>query len=503
MKNNDHKIEILRSVSTLASSSLDTDLLVSRIINVTTRVMNAKASSLLLVDEKRKKLHFYMASGEKTSELLKIELNMGEGIAGWVAEKGEPLLVKDVYKDYRWNRKVAERIKLRVNSIACCPMKIKGKVIGVVQILDRKDGSSLTEDDMETLGAFTELASTFFENSKRLNFVSRQNIYLKKELENRYKIIGSSAAIKEVIAHGLKVADPKVSTLIEGASGTGKELIARLIHYSGLRKDNPFICVSCGALPEALLERELFGNEKGAFTGADFQKIGLFEAADTGTLFLDEVGEMPHSMQVKLLRVLQEGSFLRLGGTRQISVDVRIIAATNRDLKKMVAEEKFREDLYFRLNVVQINVPPLRERKEDIEELVPYFVKKHQMELNIPIDFSVPEETMDYLKNYNWPGNVRQLESAIERALVMGDGKTLKVEDLPKDLQDTEAEIVESGKPLKEAQNIFKKRYLIKTLTKTAGNRTKAAEILGVQRTYLSRLIKELKIDDIAKGYSL
>ncbi len=499
MKNSDPKIEILRSVSTLASSTLNTDHLVSRLINVATRVMNAKASYLLLVDEKRKKLHFYMASGEKSRELLKIDLKMGEGIAGWVAEKGEPLLVKDVQKDDRWSREIGERMNFKVKSIACSPMKIKGKVIGVVQILDRKDGNPIMEDDMEILGAFTELASTFFENSKQLNLVSRQNLYLKKELENRYKIIGNSEAIKEVIAHGLKVADPKVSTLIEGESGTGKELVARLIHYSGSRKDNPFICVSCGALPEALLERELFGNEKGAFTGADSQKVGLFEAADGGTLFLDEIGEMPFNMQVKLLRVLQDGSFLRLGATRQISVDVRILAATNRNLKKMVSEGKFREDLYFRLNVVQIIVPPLRDRKEDIKDLVHYFIKQRQMDLNIPVDFSVPEETMDYIRNYHWPGNIRQLENAVERALVMGNGKILKIEDLPKDLQDKETEIVDSGKSLKEAQNIFKKIYVIKTLAKTGGNRTKAAGILGVQRTYLSRLIKELGIDNLTK----
>lgn len=499
MKNSDPKIEILRSVSTLASSTLNTDHLVSRLINVATRVMNAKASSLLLVDEKRKKLHFYMASGEKSRELLKIDLKMGEGIAGWVAEKGEPLLVKDVQKDDRWSREIGERMNFKVKSIACSPMKIKGKVIGVVQILDRKDGNPIMEDDMEILGAFTELASTFFENSKQLNLVSRQNLYLKKELENRYKIIGNSEAIKEVIAHSLKVADPKVSTLIEGESGTGKELVARLIHYSGSRKDNPFICVSCGALPETLLERELFGNEKGAFTGADSQKAGLFEAADGGTLFLDEIGEMPFNMQVKLLRVLQDGSFLRLGATRQISVDVRILAATNRNLKKMVSEGKFREDLYFRLNVVQIIVPPLRDRKEDIKDLVHYFIKQRQMDLNIPVDFSVPEETMDYIRNYHWPGNIRQLENAVERALVMGNGKILKIEDLPKDLQDKETEIVDSGKSLKEAQNIFKKIYVIKTLAKTGGNRTKAAGILGVQRTYLSRLIKELGIDNLTK----
>ena len=489
------KIEILRSVSPIADSRVNIDQLVSMVINITIRVMKAKASSLLLVDEKGKKLHFYMASGEKTRGLKKIELNLGEGIAGWVAEKGEPLLVKDVHKDKRWSKKIGDMMQVGVKSIACCPMKVDGKVIGVVEILDRKDGSPIQDEQMETLCSFTELVSTFFENSKQLDVVSRQNRYLKKQLESRYEIIGESAAIKKVIGDALKVTNSKVSTLILGESGTGKELFARLIHQRGARKENPFVSVSCGALSETLMERELYGNEKGAFTGAESQKIGLFEAADEGTLFLDEIGEMPLAMQVKLLRVLQEGVFLRVGGTRPVSVDVRIIAATHRDIKKMTSEGKFREDLYYRLNVVQINIPPLRERKEDIEKLVFYFIKRHQMDLNLPANFSVPKETIAYIKNYHWPGNIRQLENAIERALVMGNGKEFRVGDLPKDVEDSETGTVETGKSLKDAQDIFKKSYVIKTLAKVGGNRTRAAENLEIQRTYLSRLIKELGID--------
>tara|TARA_B100000315_G_scaffold237814_1_gene254958 strand:- start:9657 stop:11150 length:1494 start_codon:yes stop_codon:yes gene_type:complete len=489
------KIEILRSVSPIANSLINVDELVSMVINITTRVMDARASSLLLVDEKGKKLQFYMASGEKIRSLKKIELNVGEGIAGWVAEKGEPLLVKDVHKDKRWSRKIGEMMQVGVKSIACCPMKVNGKIIGVVEILDRKDGSPIQDEQMETLCSFTELVSTFFENSKQLDIMSWQNRYLKKQLESRYEIIGDSAAIKKVIGHALKVANSKVSTLIVGESGTGKELIARLVHQRGSRKENPFVSISCGALPETLMERELYGNEKGAFTGADSQKIGLFEAADKGTLFLDEIGEMPIAMQVKLLRVLQEGVFMRVGGTRSVSVDVRVIAATHRNIKKMTSEGKFREDLYYRLNVVEINIPPLRERKEDIEKLVFYFIKRHQMEMNLPENFSVPEETIEFIKNYHWPGNIRQLENAIERALIMGDGKELRKGDLPKDVEDAESETVEAGKSLKDAQDIFKKSYVIKTLEQLGGNRTRAAEVLEIQRTYLSRLIKELGID--------
>ncbi len=488
-------IEILRSLSPTTDSIANIDQLVSMVINITTQVMDARASSLLLVDAKGEKLNFYMASGEKARNLEKIELNVGEGIAGWVAEKGEPLFVKDVHKDKRWSRSIGQMMQSGVKSIACCPMKVDGKVIGVVEILDKKDGSPIEEKQLETLCSFTELVTTFFENTEQLDVVSRQNLYLKKQLESRYETIGDSVAIKNVIAHTIKVANSRVSTLIFGESGTGKELVARMIHQRGPRKENPFIPISCGALPEALMEKELYGNEKGAFTGADSQKIGLFEAADGGTFFLDEIGEMPLAMQVKLLRVLQDGSFLRVGGTRPVSVDVRVIAATHRNLKKMILEGKFREDLYYRLNVVQINIPPLRERKEDIEKLVFYFIKRHQMDLHVSLDFSVPKETIEYIKNYQWPGNIRQLENAIERALIMGDGKELRIEHLPKDIGDIERETVETGKSLKDALDIFKKNYVMKTLAQVGGHRTRAAEVLEIQRTYLSRLIKELGID--------
>ena len=216
------KIEILRSVSPIADSLINIDQLVSKVINITKRVMDARASSLLLVDEKGKKLHFYMASGEKTRGLKKIELNVGEGIAGWVAEKGEPLLVKDVHKDKRWGRKIGKTMQAGVKSIACCPMKVDGKVIGVVEILDRKDGSPIQDEQMETLCSFTELVSTFFENSKQLDVISRQNRYLKKELESRYEIIGNSAAIKKVIGYSLNVANSQASTLIVAELGTGE-----------------------------------------------------------------------------------------------------------------------------------------------------------------------------------------------------------------------------------------------------------------------------------------
>jgi len=348
-------------------------------------------------------------------------------------------------------------------------------------ILDLKDKNIKLQD------AYSEL-------SKLHKRVIEENVDLKNQLDMQYQLVGESGEIKKVIADATKVADSKTTVLIEGESGTGKELIARLIHKSGPRRDKPFVIVNCGAIPETLLEAELFGHEKGSFTGALFKKIGLFETADGGTIFLDEIGEMSQAMQVKFLRVLQEGSFNRIGSSTSITVDVRVIAATNRDLEEMTKEGRFREDLFYRINVIQLKVPPLRGRRKDITVLTDYFLKKFATERGLrKIEFS--SEAMKAMLSYDWPGNVRELENAIERAVVMGDGHRIKVNDLP--IRKTDIEFqggIEVGVTLKEAQDVFRKEFLKRTLAYTRGNRKKAAEIMGIQRTYLSRLINELDL---------
>jgi Nif-specific regulatory protein len=293
-----------------------------------------------------------------------------------------------------------------------------------------------------------------------------------------------------VISDALKVANAKTSTMILGESGTGKELLARLIHHVGPRKDKPLIILNCAALPETLLEAELFGYEKGAFTGALARKIGKFELADEGTLFLDEIGEMSQGMQAKLLGVLQEGVFYRVGGNTAIAVDVRIICATNRDISKEVAEARFREDLFYRLNVVQIHMPSLRDRREDIPLLVDYFLGIFKQERGF-MELSLSKEAMDRIMEYDWPGNVRELGNAIERAVVMGNGKQLLSEDLPISSERTTAPTMEAGITLKEAEDRFKKEFITINLKHHQGNRSKAAKTMGIQRTYLSRLISK------------
>ncbi len=489
-------IDRLREITTWVSSVLDLDQLLELIINTATDMMHAKASSLLLLDHKTRKLYFKVATGEKKEEVLKYEVNLGQGIAGHVALTGEPLLIPDVSKDKRWYKKISESIGFETKSIACVPMKVDREIIGVVEIIDKEDGSAILDEDMKTLTAFAGLASMAISNARKIRNVERENRDLREELDSHYSIVGESPLLQKIISDAIKVANSKTSTLILGESGTGKELLARLIHSAGPRKNKPMVTLNCAALPETLMEAELFGYEKGAFTGATERKSGKIEAADGGTLFLDEIGEMSPAMQAKLLRVLQEGLFYRVGGNANISVDIRIISATNREIDRDVAEGKFREDLFYRLNVVRLRVPPLRERREDIPLIANHYLELFKRERGLH-DAAISEAAMDRMLRYDWPGNVRELRNAVERAVVMGNDREILPDDLPIVSKRPETPSPDVGLTLKEAVDAFKKELIIANLRHTGGNRAKASKILGIQRTYLSRLISRYGIQDV------
>ncbi len=314
-----------------------------------------------------------------------------------------------------------------------------------------------------------------------------ENISLHQKLEERYRfenIIAKSSKMQQVIEVIKVVAKSNATVLITGESGTGKELVARAIHSQSYRKDKPFIAVSCAALPETLLESELFGHEKGAFTGAHAQRKGKFEIANQGSLFLDEIGEMSANIQVHLLRVLEEKEFTRVGGNELVKVDVRVISATNKDVRKAVASGQFREDLYYRLNVVTIELPPLRERKEDIPLLAQHFLKKFAVENQKEIsDFSA--EATDFLLKYEWPGNVRELENAIERAVILAKNSYIEITDLPQESL-TLAHSAPSGKSLEEIE----KNHILNILNETGGNYSKAARIMGISRMTLYNKVR-------------
>jgi Nif-specific regulatory protein len=330
----------------------------------------------------------------------------------------------------------------------------------------------------------------------------RENAELKEMLIERYKfdeIVSTSHAMEEVLNMAARVAASSATVLLRGESGTGKELIAKAIHYHSPRANAPLIKVNCAALPETLLESELFGHEKGAFTGATARRIGRFEAADRGTLFLDEIGELTSGMQVKLLRVLQEREFERLGGNKTIKVDVRVIAATNRDIEKAVKDGAFREDLYYRLNVVSVVIPPLRERKEDVPGLLDFFIKKYNRENNKGIT-GITAETRDLLMRYGYPGNVRELENIIERAVVLSKKGVITTNDLPIHVRTAANEIELSAQNLKGSLNETLdtvERGIILEALKASGNvQTRAAEKLGISERVLRYKLKKYAIKE-------
>ncbi|MGQ0812435.1 MAG: sigma-54-dependent transcriptional regulator [Nitrospiraceae bacterium] len=332
----------------------------------------------------------------------------------------------------------------------------------------------------------------------------RENARFRQELEGREEwsqLVGSSPAMLEVYKLVARVAEGRSTVLLEGESGTGKELIAKAIHANSPRRERPFIPVNCAALPDTLLESEMFGYEKGAFTGATGVKAGLFEAADGGTLFLDEIGDLGQALQVKLLRIMQDQEVRRVGATSSIKVDVRIVAATNRDLTGLVKEGKFRDDLYYRLNVVRIVLPSLAERRDDIPTLAHHFLQKYVGGVDHHVKGFLPD-TMALLQRYRWPGNVRELENAIERAVSLSHGPLVMPEDLPEVIRQPQQEIHEhvsaKGAEPNEAMltlDEVEKRHLMRVLKETKGNKVKAAKILGIDRRTLYRMAERFGLD--------
>jgi len=313
-----------------------------------------------------------------------------------------------------------------------------------------------------------------------------ENLYLRKQLETQHRfdnIVGKSARMAEIFDTIRKIADSPSTVMVSGESGTGKELVARAIHFNSQRRSKPFVSVNCGAIPEALMESELFGHVKGAFTGAVANKVGLFSAAEAGTLFLDEITEIPTLLQVKLLRAIQEREVRRVGDTRDLRVDVRLIAASNRELEQAVSEGVLREDLFYRLNVIPIHLPPLRERREDIALLVAHFLQKFGRQLNKDVRGVTPE-ALAILERYHWPGNIRELENVLERAIVLGGGEVLGADALPESvrrerpMKALEVELPEDGMDLEATLDALERRYLQRALDRSGGVQTKAAELL-------------------------
>jgi Nif-specific regulatory protein len=491
------KFETLIEINTLINSEYsDVKELLYTIIESATRLSEAEASSLLLLNPENNKLYFEIALGTKGPEVQRFSLNMGEGIAGWVAANNRSLVVNDVSSDRRFYSDISKKIGFPTNSILAVPMRVKDRLVGVIEIINKRDGARFTEDDLQWLEIFATQAAIAIQNFRSFQKVQEEVYLLQDELQTDrgyHTFVGESKAIQDKLEIARRAAQTDSSVLLLGESGVGKELFAEQIHLGSPRRNNPLIRVNCAALPENLLESELFGHVKGAFTGATRDRRGRFELADRGTIFLDEIGDLPVALQVKLLRVLQQKSFEPVGGSEPLTVDVRIIAATNKDIEAEVAAGRFRPDLYYRLNVLPIYIPPLRERREDIPVLADFFLKKYNREIKKQIQ-GFTAEALQVLLSYSWPGNVRELQNAVERAAVVTQGDRIAPEAfaLSRSLHGEEEEI--GGKTLKDAVNSFKKHFIRQSLEMNQWNQTRTARVLGIQRTYLSRLIGELGI---------
>lgn len=503
------RLKTLIDISTRINSNYsDVNALLVYILESAMRLVECEASSLLLINKDDKTLRFVVALGPKGAEAKNIIVDK-KSIAGWVAANNQYLIINDVANDPRFSTTVQEKTGYISKTMLAVPMHVKEECIGVIELINKAGERQFNQSDFNILALLANQAGIAYQNADTYRNARDRISVLQNAVSNGseyHSFVAKSPLILDLVHVIEEVAKTNSSVLIMGESGVGKELFAEQLHLKSPRNGKPFIRVNCAALSPALLESELFGHVKGAYTDAVSNQKGRFEMADGGTLFLDEIGELPVSLQSKLLRVIQSRQFERVGSSETISVDVRIIAATNRDLEAMVKAGTFRSDLYYRLNVLPLNVPPLRQRKEDIDPLAKFFLNKFSAETKKNFEgFSQPAS--EALYNYYWPGNIRELENTIERACVLGRPPLIQIGDLRIPTSEESApekssvsgeivsEISESSdKTLKTALTEFKKAYVKKILQQTNGNQTETARILDVQRTYVSRLISELDI---------
>ncbi len=503
------ELTCLYEVTRALSSTLNLKNALARVLEIMEESLGMIRGTICILKPESPEVQIEVAHGISRAAQKKGRYRLGEGITGTVVETGEPIIIPNISQDPRFLNKTGSHSKGDGDepvSFICVPIKHGKRAIGALSV-DRiaRDAGSL-EDDLRLL---TVISSILAQSVVRLQemmaerkHLLSENRKLKRALAEKYQfenIIGNSSQMLQVFEMVHRVAESKATVLLRGESGTGKSMIAKAIHFNSPQATGPFISVNCSALPENLIESELFGHERGAFTGATSMKKGRFELAHKGTLFLDEIGELPHSVQVKLLNVIQEREFQRVGGTKTVKVDVRIIAATNKNLEHAMEQGEFREDLYYRLNVFPIYLPPLRERKSDIVALAEYFLQKFSKEYGKEIrQFS--SAAIDCLMQSNWPGNVRELQNCIERAVIVCSEPVLRVHHLPQNIQ-CFAEGQDSrtkGRSFQEAVENFEKEMIVEALMETRGNQTKAAKLLNTSLRIINYKIKKYGIDPAA-----
>ncbi len=494
------RLTALLEVSQALGSTLDTRAAVEKVLEILDRELGMKRGAIAVL-EGEGILKIQYAHGLSEGERQRGRYKVDEGITGKVVASGRPIVVPQVSKEPLFLHRTRRRSPDKEESFICVPIKDRRKTIGAFSITYPFKQNRNYEDSVQLLTIVTSMIS----QSLRLGQLVEQeraqlqdeNALLKRELRQKYdfrNIIGASKEMRDVYDQVAQVAHTNTTVLIRGESGTGKELVAHAIHYNSPRSSKPFVKVNCAALPESLIESELFGHEKGAFTGAVARKRGRFELAEGGTLFLDEIGDLSPAMQVKLLRVLQEREFERVGGTETIKVNVRLIAATNVDLEQAVSDTRFRSDLYYRLNVFSIYLPPLRERKTDILLLANHFLEKYGGQNGKRIK-RISTPAIDMLMSYHWPGNVRELENVVERTTLVCEGNVIHGYHLPPTLQTAEGSGTVTKMNLEQAVGAFEKDLIQDALKTARGNRARAARLLDTTERILGYKVKKYEID--------
>ncbi len=497
------EIACLYEISSAIHATLDLKKSLYRVLDLLAEHLGMNRGSISLLNPGTSEIHIEVAHGMSPTAKSKGHYKLGEGITGRVIETGRPIAVPEIGDEPLFLDRTGARSGIDKSKIAfiCVPIKDGRRVIGALSVDRVFKGTSPLEEDIRLLSIISSLIVQKVALLEKINRekeqLEQENIRLRRELNKKYSfsnIVGNSRKMQEVFYLITQVAKSNANVLLLGESGTGKEMVANAIHYNSLRSANPLVKVNCAALPATLVEAELFGYERGAFTGATRQKEGKFELANGGTIFLDEIGSLALESQGKLLRVLQEKELERLGGTKSIKVNVRLIAATNQDLAVAVEQNRFREDLFYRLNVYPIYLPPLREREADVLLLADYFLEKYAKEYHKDIK-RISTPAIDAFVRYNWPGNVRELENCLERAVLLCDDKVIRSYHLPPTLQTAEETGTHQTQSLKDAMETFERELLIDSLKSSRGNMRKAAMALQTTERIFGYKVKKYGIN--------
>ena len=485
------RLEILHNIATIINSITDYKGLLEKIMDLCLDTLQADRGVIVL---KEKEGFVPVVAREPKGNIEDIK-RISKSVIEEVLKSKKPLLLHSAMEDKDFAAKDSIIIS-QIKSVMVCPLVSREQLIGAIYCDSLSKSGVFSQAELDFLTAFSHLAAVAIENARLREMLISENVYLKREITQDFSfenIIGQSKKMLRLFALLNKIANTDVNVLIQGESGTGKELVAKAIHYHSRRSGKKIIPIYCGSLPETLLESELFGYKKGSFTGAFQDKNGLIEEADEGTLFLDEIFDVPLTTQAKLLRFLQEGEIRRLGETESRKVDARIIAATNRDLKEEVKKDRFREDLFYRLAVLTIDLPPLREREDDAVILAKHFLKKFAEKYNKEIK-GLSGEAIKLIRTYPWPGNVRELENAMARAVSLAEGNLIKPEEMH--LEFIAKELPDASLGLLQAVKETERKKIIEVLRKCQGDKTETAKILGISRRALYYKLNELNIKE-------